>query len=66
MNTALIIASEEWRYWLRSSLAISVVALFTIILIAVSLLTSLRISEEDTERSHHQSEAEQSFLSQPD
>lgn len=66
MSSALIIAAEEWRYWLRSRLVLSVVALFVIILISVSLLTALRMHNESAERGHHQDEAEQTFLSQPD
>lgn len=66
MSAVLIIASEEWRYWLRSNLALSVVALFALILVSVSLLTALRMQTETSERDHHQAEAEQSFLSQPD
>ena len=66
MSSALIIASEEWRYWLRSRLALSVVVLFVIILVSVSLLTALRMHNESAERGHHQNEAEQTFLSQPD
>lgn len=66
MNTVLIIASDELRYWLRSKLALYVVALFTIILVSVSFLTTLRIQTEISERDHHQTEAEETFLEQPD
>jgi ABC-2 type transport system permease protein len=66
MNTVLSIAAEEWRYWLRSHLALAVVALFIVILVSVSVLTGLRMQAESHERAHHQTESEQTFLSQPD
>jgi len=66
MSAARIIAGEELRYWLRSKLALYIVALFVVILVSVSFLTALRIQAETTEREHHQSDAEQTFLAQPD
>lgn len=66
MNAALTIASDELRYWLRSKLALYVVVLFTVILVSVSVLTTLRIQAESSERDHHQTEAEETFLDQPD
>ena len=66
MNATLTVATEEWRYWLRSNLALAVVALFAVILIAVSWLTASRMHAESHERAHHQTDSEQTFLSQPD
>ncbi len=66
MNAALTIAREEWRYWLRSKLALAVVALFLALLLSVSVLTTLRMQAEAEERTHHQAESEETFLSQPD
>lgn len=66
MNAALTIAADEWRYWRRSKLALAVAGLFAIMLVAVSVLTILRIDAQAHEREHHQTEAEQTFLSQPD
>ena len=66
MSATLTIAREEWRYWLRSNLALAVVALFAVILISVSWLTALRMHAESHERAHHQADSEQTFLSQPD
>lgn len=66
MSAVLIIATDEWRYWMRSKLALAVVALFVVILVSVSLLTTLRMQAEFHEREHHQEESEQTFLSQPD
>ncbi|MDJ0918455.1 MAG: DUF3526 domain-containing protein [Woeseiaceae bacterium] len=66
MKATLIIASDEWRYWLRSKLALAVVAIFLVILIFVSLLTAVRMQAESHERAHYQADSEQIFLSQPD
>ncbi|MEM9317164.1 MAG: delta 1-pyrroline-5-carboxylate reductase, partial [Pseudomonadota bacterium] len=66
MNTVLTIAAAEWRYWLRSNLALSAAMLFVILLLATVVLTTLRMEGDRHERSHHQDEAERSFLEQPD
>lgn len=66
MSRIWTIAASEWRYWLRSKLALAVVGTFLVILTFVSVLTMLRMSAESAERTHHQEESEQTFLSQPD
>lgn len=66
MNRLLVIAGGEWRDWLRSHLAMGAAALFAAILVATSLITALRMQAEQTERAHHQGEAERTFLAQPD
>ncbi|MEM7431026.1 MAG: DUF3526 domain-containing protein [Pseudomonadota bacterium] len=66
MSAALRVAKDEWRYWLRSKLALAVVGLFVLILLAVSLLNAVRMHEESHQRAHHQTDSEQTFLSQPD
>ena len=66
MSTTLTITTDEWRYWLRSKLALAVVALFVVILVGVSVLTNLRIDAETHEREHHQEVSEETFLDQPD
>lgn len=66
MKTALTIAADEWRYWLRSNLIVFVVALFAVLLIAVSVLTASRMHHTATEQQHHQAEAEDVFVAQPD
>ncbi|MEM7098606.1 MAG: DUF3526 domain-containing protein [Pseudomonadota bacterium] len=65
MNTVYLIAADEWRYWLRSKLALAVVGLFTLMLVSVSLVTALRMQEAAAELDHHQAEAESVFVSQP-
>jgi ABC-2 type transport system permease protein len=66
MKHLLLIAAGEWRYWVRSYLALSGTALFMVLLIATSLLTGMQSKEQGKEREHHQSEAESTFLAQPD
>jgi ABC-2 type transport system permease protein len=59
------IAGAEWRYWLRSRLASGGAVLLAGLLIATTVLTTLRMQGEAAERAHHQAEAEAAFLSQP-
>ena len=66
MRPVLLIAAAEWRYWLRSRLALSGALLLTGLLVATTVLTTLRMGDERAERSHHQAEAEAAFLAQPD
>lgn len=66
MKRLLVIAGAEWRYWLRSRLAISGALLMAGLLLATTVLTTLRMQGESAERAHHQAEAEAAFLSQPD
>ncbi|MYF71548.1 MAG: delta 1-pyrroline-5-carboxylate reductase, partial [Proteobacteria bacterium] len=66
MNKIFAIAREESRLWLRSRLAQCTLLIFALLLAAVSIATSLRMSEEHHERSEQQALAEETFLSQPD
>lgn len=66
MHTILRIAREEWRYWLRSHLALGATGLFLVLFVAISLLANARMDAERHERIDHQSEAEEIFLAQPD
>ena len=66
MNTAFYIAREEWRYWLRSKVAVTAFIVVSIIVAAVSFINSLALLEEAHQRSHQQATAEQTFLDQPD
>ncbi|MFY7974207.1 MAG: DUF3526 domain-containing protein [Rubrivivax sp.] len=62
----LAIAGAEWRYGLRSRLALGGALLLAGLLVATTVLTALRIQGEATERAHHQTDADAAFLSQPD
>ncbi|MEM9402370.1 MAG: DUF3526 domain-containing protein [Pseudomonadota bacterium] len=66
MTAVLTIAKDEWRFWLRSKLALAVVAVFALLLVAVSLLTGLRVHAEAHARAGHQADSEETFLAQPD
>lgn len=66
MNTMLIVAKEEWRYWRRSELAFWAAILFLVLLVTTTATTAVRIAAEQEERSHHQNEAEATFAEQPD
>ena len=65
MKPLFTIAGAEWRYWLRSRLALGAALLLAGLLIATTVLTTLRMTGEAAERAHHQAEAEAAFLSQP-
>ncbi|MEO0785203.1 MAG: DUF3526 domain-containing protein [Pseudomonadota bacterium] len=66
MRAALSIASEEWRLWLRSRIAVLALATVGLIIAGTSVLTASRMAEERHERLHQQAVAEETFLSQPD
>lgn len=66
MKTTVLLAREEWRFWLRSNLAVAAAVLFLILLVTTAALNTLRVAGERHERLHQQEEAESTFLSQPD
>lgn len=66
MKRVIIIAADEWRYWLRSKLALAAMILTAILLITTTVLTALRIDGERTARIQQQTAAKETFLSQPD
>jgi ABC-2 type transport system permease protein len=65
MKPLFAIVGAEWRYWLRSRLALSGAVLLAGLMLATTVLTTLRMQGETAERLHHQAEAEAAFLSQP-
>jgi len=65
MNAALIIAADEWRYWLRSKLA-TAAALLMFVLICTSLFATFnQVTSERETREALQHEAEHMFRDQP-
>jgi ABC-2 type transport system permease protein len=66
MNAVLAIAREEWRFWLRSRLALASALIFIALLSTTALLSGVRAIDDRHERLEHQTEAEDSFLAQPD
>ena len=65
MKVLFTIAGAEWRYWLRSRLALGGALLLAMLLSATTVLTMLRMQGEVADRAHHQAGAETAFLSQP-
>lgn len=66
MNSAMRIAKEEWRQWLRSRLAVLSLAVFSALLLFTAVLTTLDAREARHKRAHQQEQAQESFYSQPD
>jgi ABC-2 type transport system permease protein len=66
VKRVLVIAAAEWRYWLRTRLALGGALLITALLVATTVLTTLRMQSETAERTQHQAKAETAFLTQPD
>ena len=66
MSSALRIAKEEWRQWLRSRLAVLSLIVFTVLLLFTTALTTLDAQEARHQRLHQQQQAEETFLDQPD
>jgi ABC-2 type transport system permease protein len=65
MKRLQVIAGAEWRYWLRSRLALGGALLMAGLLLATTAVTTLRMQGEAAERTHHQAKAEAAFLAQP-
>ncbi|MEM1152645.1 MAG: DUF3526 domain-containing protein [Pseudomonadota bacterium] len=66
MSSLLLLARDEWRYWSRSTLATWAAGIFALLLISTAIVTFVRIEQANHIRQHHQQEAENVFLSQPD
>ncbi|MDG1663393.1 MAG: DUF3526 domain-containing protein [Pseudomonadales bacterium] len=66
MKNVLLIAVDEWRYWLRSHIALSAMFIFFVLVLITSLLTTLRMDAENHLRTEQQGKAEKAFLAQPD
>lgn len=63
--SVLCIAKDEWRYWYRSRLAISVLLLTVIISLASVIITAVNMDNLNQQRESLQRAAEQSFVDQP-
>ncbi|MGY0649938.1 MAG: ABC transporter permease, partial [Paraglaciecola chathamensis] len=62
----MIVAKDEWRYWLRSKLAISVLAIGLILTLSSVVVTAINTMELSHTRHALQEDAEQTFADQPD
>ncbi len=65
MSPLLLIAKDEWRYWLRSNLAIYSAILFLLLLVVTSVITISDIRTKAQLLEHDQSQAEEAFVDQP-
>ena len=64
-NSALLVAAEEWRLWLRSRVVRSAALLFLTLLFATSVATAVSVLDAQHERAHQQIAAEDTFYDQP-
>lgn len=61
-----MIAKDEWRYWYRSKLAITMIIMALTLAVASVIITHLALTHQAHERTHLQDKAEQAFTAQPD
>ncbi|MBV1927991.1 MAG: DUF3526 domain-containing protein [Gammaproteobacteria bacterium] len=65
MKQVGIIAAQELRYWRRSHLIVVCTVFYLLLLLATSVITALKVSDQRHSRMHQQVDAEETFLSQP-
>lgn len=61
-----VVAKDEWRYWVRSKLAISVLVIGLLLTVSSVVVTSVNMMELSHTRSSLQETAEKTFVDQPD
>jgi len=66
MSSAVRIAKEEWRQWMRSRLAVLSLIVFAVLLLFTTMFTMLDAQDARHQRLHQQEQAEETFLNQPD
>jgi ABC-2 type transport system permease protein len=62
----IIVAKDEWRYWLRSKLAISVLIIGLLLTLSSVIVTAINMIELKHIRHELQHSAEATFVEQPD
>ena len=65
-SKVVIVAKDEWRYWLRSKLAMTLLAIGLVLTLASVIVTAITMMELSHTRHELQTSAEQSFVDQPD
>ncbi|BED89174.1 ABC transporter permease [Pseudoalteromonas sp. MM1] len=65
-SKVVIVAKDEWRYWLRSKLAMTVLAIGLLLTLSSVVVTAITMHELSHDRHELQANAEQSFVDQPD
>ncbi len=66
MNITQIVMRDEWRYWQRTRLAITVIAIGFVLAIASVVVNSVEMRQNANERAELQHISESKFLDQPD
>lgn len=66
VSTMLVVAKDEWRYWLRSKLAKTVLIIGLLLTLSSAVVTAFNMLEASHERVSLQHKAEQTFIDQPD
>lgn len=66
LHIAKIVAKDEWRYWLRSKLALSVLIIGVLLTLSSVIVTAINMHALSHERHSLQDSAEQNFTEQPD
>ena len=65
-HPVLTIAKDEWRYWQRSKLMLSVIGIAVLLSAASVIVTYVNMKIETEQRQNLQAESEQTFVEQPD
>ncbi|WP_338364513.1 DUF3526 domain-containing protein [uncultured Pseudoalteromonas sp.] len=65
-SKVVIVAKDEWRYWLRSKLAMTVLAIGLLLTLSSVVVTAITMHELSHTRHELQQNAEQNFVDQPD
>lgn len=66
MTRILTIVGDEWRFWVRSRLALAGLLVMALLLVVTSFVTVSKVEHERQVRLDHQQAAEERFLAQPD
>lgn len=66
ISPILAIAKDEWRYWIRSKLALTVLIVGLMLTLSSAIITAFNMVEINHQRESLQHQAEQNFVDQPD
>ncbi|MEM5547032.1 ABC transporter permease [Pseudoalteromonas fuliginea] len=65
-SKVVIVAKDEWRYWLRSKLAMTVLAIGLLLTLSSVVVTAITMHELSHARHELQTTSDESFVDQPD
>ena len=66
MSVVTQITHDEWRFWHRTKLALTIVIIGTLLTIAAAVVNTIKMEQTAHEREHLQQSSESQFLDQPD